>query len=297
MADPSPLPGIARKPLSLQTTIITMIVIAPGTFAVTARPTTPQFLPVPLNQGKLKQRFNKDLKLARQAQAKSLPTNIRALGEEIRRFNYSPPQQKRAHLDAIEALVQDALLKKRIPELLQLRALQSQLFLQALHKWQVPQEPSVELLELGGKFSLVAQQSWRTAEGKWLATDAQLTSLFHEQWARTTGLRTRKTFQLSPQEAIDHYSFLLQLPPGFLSTLQVELAPLRLSYIDQIGKNDPRYPRLFARGIVLLQANDTIGATNALEAYLKTSDHPDYEILAMNFLTSAKNSSQGRFAL
>src|SRR5688572_8588224 len=120
------------------------------------RPTVPQVLPLPrFDPGAIAALDEQEQALAKIAMDGSLPNATRAVGEQLRRLGLRTYQ--RANIVAAEytALGRDvsALLKsQRQQELLQLRAVQAELFVQATHESAQRGSPNVDLQELGAEF-------------------------------------------------------------------------------------------------------------------------------------------------
>jgi hypothetical protein len=230
--------------------------------------------------------------LADAAERDGLPFETRAVGDAVRRFGValSGGTGDLEHLNRlIVERVQMALRADQAEALRRLRAVQTRLFLRAVHaqNWSAP--PSSELKALGGDFAARAQRSgWVTGEQS-RATDDELESLFARRWSELTHLRDHPRFKASLGELRRYYRFLLLHPERGTESGDdaAERAALRLRYVEALAKRDTEYPLQLARGSLLAELGRMPESAQALSDYLSHQDAASFNLRARNYLLYA----------
>jgi hypothetical protein len=215
-----------------------------------------------------------------------LPLEVRAIGEAVRRQGVAAFSQRELVPQLVRPLRRRAAeaLERLGPEpLLELRALQTELFLQAFSER--PAEPPREAIELaGGLLDAGLARGWFAPppEG---AEDTELAALFRIHWARLLGFAERYPFAPSLNEWRSYYRFLLRRPIPSLPHRDGDLAR-KLEYVALLTQHDQDYPALLARGILSYQRGAPAEATMELSAHLER--HPDgpWALRAQNHLAA-----------
>jgi hypothetical protein len=178
----------------------------------------------------------------------------------------------------------------RAEQLLDLRALQAELFVTAVRRVGALQQPSRELEELGGDFVTLAKSSWLDRDGKLLLTDEELRLLFRVRWGLLTGTHRVHPFGPDLNGFRHYYAVLLHFPENGADVIDATLK--QLSYVDTLAKIDPAYPRFFARGTLLSRLGDYDGAAEAFKAQLESQPDGAWTALARNHFLFARERSQ-----
>jgi hypothetical protein len=252
---------------------------------VVPRSVEPVWVPPPLVD-RIEQRLAAEREAARRASARSgLSLELRSVGEAFRRYGRASfdaqgsPDPARAQLIRL-ALV--AIEREGNEALLSLRALQTELFVQAILA-SSDLEPTRERVELGGTlFARGRQRSWFTPPTA--ATPDELAALFRVYWADALDLR-RHPFAPTLNEWRVYYRFLLGQPSPEGEERDQDLQ-LKLGYVGALARHDPDYPAHLARGVLMYQRGSVPEAAAELEAHLQ--QHPDgpWTLRAKNYLAA-----------
>jgi len=126
------------------------------------RATEPELLPLPVvDRAVLRRVHAKSDVLAREARAKGLTYDVRAVGDAFRRAGAATVEGKGAPQNVVGEVthaVRLARQKGNDRALVALLALQTELFIEATSAFEKSGRPSLELTELGGDFLAVAKQ-------------------------------------------------------------------------------------------------------------------------------------------
>ncbi len=262
-----------------------------GAAALTAalavpRPVEPLLVPPPIVDRE-QQRLELETERARSARAKAgLPLEVRSVGEALRRLGASavhsgtPLPQLSAQL---RRLVGVAIERHGAERLLELRALQTELFSAALARRDEPDAAvERELDELGGGFfaALVARG--------WLESSAdrrEAEAAFRVHWAEALGLLQQHPYAPTLNEWRVYYRFMLSRPLGEGDARRRD-AKLQLGYVAALAQHDRDYPARLARGVLLYQQGSFAEAAAELRAHLE--QHPDgpWALRARNHLAA-----------
>lgn len=176
-------------------------------------------------------------------------------------------------------------------ELLELRALQAELFLDEVRRWAETGEEQVELRELGSDFTRVAESSWLDSNRRLLLDDDDLRLLFRIRWGQLTGVHRRQPFGPDLEEFRRYYLRMLEHPPGARDVDPTERAFLQIPTVLALGELDPDYPKDLAHGILLLKTGQAEAATQALTQHLTSSPDGPWTQLAQNYRLAALRAS------
>lgn len=265
--------------VSTQSVVFLVAFALVGVAIVTPRPTMPHVVPLPTIDVALQESTERaHRQRAERARQSGLSREARIVGEEFRRVVLPLANAETTSTEAWEELQRDARQLANLDKeaALALRALQTELFLQAARRFERTGRPDRDLLELGGQFASIAQTSWLDDEGQLLQSDDELRLFFRIHWGKLTGLTGEAGFSLGLAELRRYYASNLRHPyiPGGRDDLQGR-ALARLSLARALGRVDPSYPAAFAEGVFLLQAQQPAAAALAFRAFLtKRGDGP-----------------------
>lgn len=275
------------------------LVLAAALLAV-PRAAPPGLIPVPLlDPAEASAERERRAELAERARREGLPFETRAVGDAVRRLGValSGGVGEPEHLNRLLAeRVQAALAAGQVDALLRLRAVQEQLFVRAVraHLGAHPLHP--ELAALGGDFATRAERNGWLKEGRCLATDSELETLFARRWVELTRLREHASFRPTLGELRRFYRFLLLNPEMGTETQpsrEVERALARLRYVEALGKRDTEYPLAFARGTLLGQLGQLPESAQSLSQHLSRPSGASYNLRARNQLIDAATRQPG----
>ncbi len=239
------------------------------------RAAEPRDLPVPqIDRREQVWRDRREEALASFAYSGELPFEVRAAGERIRRYGRATARRDRRRateeLGELRSLVLTALEQHGDQPLLVLRAVQTQLFLASLRRWEAGGEHGLALEELAGDFLAAARASgWLDGRHLVLTRDERRV-MYQLRWVRLTGLIDRHPFAPTLNEWRAYYRFLIEHPELGQTRRRggPTLTALLWGYVEALEKRDPDYPGLLARGILHYKGGDYVAATQAFRAYL-----------------------------
>jgi hypothetical protein len=252
---------------------------------VVPRHVEPAAVPRPVID-RLEQRSSELREAARRERARAgLALEVRSVGEAFRRFGQASaggqqaPELLRAQL---RRLTRAAIDRAGDEALLNLRALQTQLFVQALARSDA--EPTAELDELGGALLALGRNNGWFAPSPTAASQSELETLFHVYWADALELR-RHPFAPTLNEWRVYYRFLLSQPVRAGKERDQDLQR-RLGYVAALARHDLDYPQHLARGVLLYQRGAPADAAAAFVAHLE--QHPDgpWTLRVKNYLAA-----------
>jgi hypothetical protein len=253
------------------------------------RATEPLVLPLPEPHRSTIERARADDRArVEQVREKGLSFAARSVGEALRRFGGAVAQKSvdaPRLLSALRSLAKDELRADTGRPLLALRAVQTELFVQATHEWERTGRVGTELAELGGDFAELARRSaWLTGQTLVLE-DEERALLFRMRWNELTGLGAAPPFADTQDELRERYALLLRHPSG---ATPAERARHELGYVAAVEALDHDFPAMFARGVLLFQAGAYESSVEAFRAHLAA--HPDgpWTLRAKNHLLAAQ---------
>lgn len=253
---------------------------------VVPRDVPPTALPLP-SVDRAQVRRETELEAARAGQARAgLPREVRSVGEAFRRHGRAGFSQRELLPQLIRPLrrwTAEAIERHGVAPLLALRALQTQLLLEAFGDRAA--EPPNEVIELAGGLLQPGLSLGWFRPGPEGADDAELAALFRVYWARTLGLAERHPFAPSLNEWRVYYRFLLRRPILEGADRDGDLAR-KVEYVAALAWHDRDYPAHLARGIVSFWRGAPAEAALELAKHLEL--HPDgpWTLRARNHLAA-----------
>jgi len=252
------------------------------------RPVEPgAILPLPeVDRGRERAEQAADRERAERARSQTLPYEVRAVGELVRRYG---AYESRGDDTGAERSLEDAFDARRRaqerfgPEPLRaLRALQTELFAARLARLGRLVDGDRELSELAGNLPAHARRAgWTSADGTLRLSERELLTFYRVRWTRLVGAVTDDALGLSLAEFRAYYRALLEHPE---SQDPREREQRRLAYTDALGRRDPRFFADFTRGVLLYRLGETGAAARAFGDHLRK--HPDgaWSLRAKNHL-------------
>jgi tetratricopeptide (TPR) repeat protein len=290
---------------------LVVLLAASAVFLAVPRAAQPVAIPAPtIDRAVLAATMAADDELALRAEREVLDVDIRAVGQELRRYNRAVVEGHRsqatiARRDAVRATLRAV--RRSEQELLALRAYQTRQFVAELARWQRSGEVSTELENLGGPFLQMARLSrWCTGNGRQLLPDeAVLRAFFKKRWNGITGAE-QGPFALTLDEDRVRFDFLLRHPmapsgaslpndPISVQRQRLRDEKARLEIIATLGKRDPTYPATLARGIVHYRLGRFGDALQAFRQHLAVTPDGPYSLRAQNYFKAALDQSRAGF--
>jgi hypothetical protein len=223
----------------------------------------------------------------------TLPYAARAIGEAVRRYGALRAKDEVSAANWVLMDIQNAVVSaqrdQQLPQLLQLRAVQTQLFLAATDQLRgsAPLEANTELLELGGEFVKEARAAgWLTSQALH-ATHDELRAWFLIRWNTLTQLTQQPQFAASLNEWRTYYRFLLRddhSPPG---VPQADMLSYRTRVLGALTEKDPDYPIDLGRGLLSCQLGDYATCSDLLQRHLQRSPDGPWSLRARGTLKVA----------
>jgi hypothetical protein len=253
---------------------------------VVPRRVEPVWVPPPVID-RIEQRLDAQAEEERRAQARSgLPLAVRSVGEAFRRFaaaSFTSTVEPTLQRDQLRRLARSALEQAGVDGLLLLRAVQTQLFVQAMEE-RSDSEPTPDRTSLGGSmFRLGRKRGW-FAPSPTAARRDELEELFRIYWADALGLHA-PPFAPTLNEWRVYYRFLLAqpLPPG--PEREQDMA-LQQGICSALPRHVVVSPAHLARGVLLFQRGAVAEAATEFLAHLQ--QHPDgpWALRAKNYLAA-----------
>ncbi len=252
----------------------------------------PSDLPVPkIDPASVADILRDQTQRAQRVRETPLPFEVRAVGEALRAFSAASFTLDDDPAEAGGALARAAARALDLhgkDALLDLRAIQTELFLKALERWEGGAPAGDELTELAGNFVEKASQSgWVETTGRLSLSVMERIVLFRIRWGMLTGLDTTFPFKPSLNEWRVYYRFLLEHPEGGLISTPASRRARQLKYATALGKLDRDFPMELANGVLLFQSGRYPEAMRAFQAHLTAHPTGRYTLRARNFWLSA----------
>jgi len=286
-----------------QLLVVTFVVAWGTALVVVPRPVEPRDLPVPRIEPRSATSIrDRDRDLAASLQTRPLDTKLRRLGTAVRTVGKyeetSDPQLSTARDEAKDA-AKDAL-RLSGPDVLRLRAYQTERFLEELAGWVRTGQSSDELVELGGSVVRSFQATgWIVTENgkrRVLLGDLALRAAYKKRWNEVTGV-TADTLAVTVDEQRAFLAFAIEHPArppanaGLGNAVAMYQNQMTLNKIEDLAKIDPSYPVLFAKGIVFYRLASYANAATAFGRYLEETPNGPYAVRAANFLKASLEKS------
>jgi hypothetical protein len=251
----------------------------------------PELVPPPVVD-RIEQRQALEAEARHAARARAgLPLEIRSVGEAVRRYGqaaYAAPELSTQVSTQLRRLAAEALARQGAERLLELRALQTELFVAALSPLRSataapPAKPPSEAIELGGGLVLAGERrAW--FEPPPLGADAdELATLYRLYWSEAVGLRAHP-FALTLNEWRVYYRFLLGRPTS--ESDRAGDLRRKLEYVAALASHDQEYPAHLARGVLLYQSGNPIQSAGELRRHLERSPDGPWSLRARNYLAA-----------
>ncbi len=222
--------------------------------------------------------------------------DLRALGSAVRAYGIADASGEAEKLLRARDQLLAAVTKARAlgdDKLVALRAYELEAFLEEVRRWERTGEDSEELRALGGGFVALVMRSGWVRPGRHVALSEPLRAVFFKRrWSEITGLKDG-VFDLSLDEKRSFYAFLLSYPartPGDANDLAScrRLDQFRLRKVEELGKQDPAYPRSFARGVLLSRLGQYHAAIEAFNEHMAHASDGPYAMRARNYLAAVR---------
>jgi hypothetical protein len=219
-----------------------------------------------------------------------LPFEVRAVGELVREFGTADAAGKAVTagetLYELRKTVRIAQKKYGAVPLSELRSAQTELFVEALWRWEAGAEETREIAELGGNFLNKARaSSWLTGDRELGLGDAERRALFRIRWAELTELRSEPALSPGANDWRIYYRFLLEHPER-----GARLGPPaeeQLRYVARAEQVDPSYPGAFARGVLYYRLALFAKSADSFRAFLSQGSGGPWRLRARNHLLAA----------
>ncbi len=256
-------------------TISVLSVVA--TFIATPRPTRPHVLPLPhFDLKELSSTQSREISRVASVRDGSLPHDVRAVGEQVRRIGSKIYQRMPVAAKELRRLSMDAasLIEAGKSEPLRdLRALQGQLFIEAVRESLARESPSSDVQELGGEFWSVVTEAWFDETGSCTIDEATLRLMFRVHFNQLTGLGDHPDFAISLNEIRAYYATLLEHPKVPRRSSGAMAARQQIAYVNGLAAADPAFEPRALLGILNLRMGRYGHAIKELEAFI--DDHPN----------------------
>ena len=258
------------------------------------RAVAPDLIPPPHIDRREQERTLEREKNRANAGRTALPREIRAVGEALRQLGrtaFAGEVGVEPYRNQLRRLASEAVTRYGTEKLLELRALQTELFVAALASSNG--SPSTELRELGGNFYAAGlERQW--FHGGPLAADAsEAGTLYRVYWSEALGLGQEHPYGPSLNEWRVYYRFLLSQP---LSTGAQRGSDVRrkLGYVAALAHHDPDYQVRFARGVLFYEAEAYAEAAAEFEAHLARNPDGPWSLRAKNHLAACGAALTGQ---
>jgi hypothetical protein len=280
--------GWARHFEGWQLGVAVVGVCALSAMLVVPRDVPPELLPVPrvdrLEQ--LREREHDAERAERARMPARLSLAVRSVGESFRRYGraaFSGPETLLQRQAQLRRLAAEALGQEGPEPLLELRALQTELWRGALSAGSA--EPTSDAVELGGGLLQAARGRDWFAPFPVGADAGAFTALFRLYWARALGLEHQHPFAPTLNEWRAYYRFLLSRPMPDPPLRDGDLRS-KLEYVAALVSHDQEYPEALARGILLYWQGSPGPAAAALRTHLERFSDGPWTLRARNHLAA-----------
>ncbi len=265
-----------------------VLIAALSALLVVPRNVEPDLVPPP-TVDRIEQRRELDVERERAARGRAaLPLEVRSVGEAFRRLGQKsvqtePPKPLR---DQLRRLTRVAIERHGSEKLLELRAVQAELFVAAMTSEPDEARREEELRELGGRlYGAGSARGWFLPAAGSTAAPDELAAVFRVYWSETLGLGQSHPYGPTLNEWRVYYRFLLgRLTPNGPDR-QGDVRR-KLGYVAALAQHDQDYPAHLARGVLLYQAGSYAEAAAELQAHLQR--HPDgrWTLRTRNYLAA-----------
>ncbi len=290
--------GIRRHLEGWQLAPITLLMALFAALLALPRSAEPGCLPSPdVDASKIADIIREEQQRAARVRRTPLRFAVRAVGERVREYGIASLESRDeagSAKGAIERAAARALQRYGAEPLLNLRAIQTELFLAALARWERTGVPDDELAELGGTFVQKAQaNAWVDARGRLQMSELERRVVFRVRWGVLTALGKTAPFRSARDEWRVYYRFLLRHPEGGRRAIGAARARAQLSYVSALAKFDLDYPADFANGILFYRTGEYRRSMLAFQQHLLLRPEGRWTLRARNFWLSAARHGSG----
>jgi hypothetical protein len=281
--------GISRHLEGWQPGLLAVVIAVVAALLGIPHAVPPDVLPLPhVDTLECRRAEGADVERARQALAEELPFETRAVGEAFRRFGESNAAQRTGvaadQLAEVRERARIALKVRGVDSLERLLALQSEMFLDLLVRWERGEKVDAQIAELGGNFLAKAKSAGWLSDGRHLdATRSERRVLFRVRWVDVVALRDQPALAPTANDWRVYYRFLLLHPNHGGDQAAAES---QLHYVSVVEKVDLEYPGAFARGVLYYRMGLYGKSEAAFRAELERPDGP-WRLRARNHLLAA----------
>jgi hypothetical protein len=219
---------------------------------------------------------------------RGLSRNVRTVGELVRRVGQAEATGDVESLTRLRgellAAARTALANDGEQSMLDLRALQTELFLRALHDLAENAVTGPDALELGGTLCDRATKSGWVENRRLRVSDEPLRALYRLRWADLVGLGRDSAFgpSLNDWRLFYRHRF-TEDEHRFTQRSRLEA---QLDDIRALAHLDPSYPGDYAAGIVLYHLGAVDRALESFRAHLRAHPNGDWSLRARNYATA-----------
>jgi hypothetical protein len=248
------------------------------------RAAEPRWFPHPvINPTRLSSEIAQVQQLAKHARAQPLPFSVREAGEMYRRLGRTQYEVPNTFNDATVVAWRDMLasIHRSLGDqpLLDLRAVQCELFVAALQHWEKSGVVPSDLLELGGDFiSLANAHNW-AIRGTLHLSEPERWAVALRRWTALAGLMQNPTFRLARELDLTQLRFFFEHPTGNLDPTEV-----RMRVVHRYAELELSYPANYAVGVVLAKAGRRDSAAVAFAKQLELRPDGPFALGARNHL-------------
>lgn len=254
------------------------------------RPVDPELVPLPaVDRGEIRASLDAELARARAAEGRGLPFEVRVVGEFVRRHGRARTANDRdavtrTRLD-LPRLARAVRARHGAERLLDLRAVQTALFLGAVDRFRATGRADTDLSELWGNFASDAlREGWLDAQGRLALSDVERFVVFRVRWTELAGALEDPVLRLGLQDFRVLYRLRLERPAG---DTPLEQDRRRLSAVAALAERDSDYPAALARGVLLFRLGEPAAAANEFLAHLSAAPDGPFALRARNHALAA----------
>jgi hypothetical protein len=273
-------------------------------------------IPVPFtNRHALAAIAARDRALADAARHEPLPGDVRALGSTVRDFNALQAKDSDAvslgnARAALDRAIAPALLAG-VEHVVALRAVQAEVFLEEVRRFEATGQESEELAAVGGPFARrMRLAGWCDEKNRVVLDEDQRRAAFKAAWTALTSLDRVPELAPTVDETRALYTLYIEHPHA-PEAVREELASARkhaadasacraldarerlvteewrLEKLKKLGAHDPAYPMWFAVGVAQYRRGQFPAAAEAFRTW--TREHPTgpYALVARNYLKAS----------
>jgi hypothetical protein len=270
--------------------VLTVCAAVPSVLAI-PHATVSREIPLPsIDRAEQRRVAQRDRALAEEAR---LPYETRASGDAFRRYGALRARgvQTAAQwiLNDVQQAVRTAQSDQMLKPLLQLRAVQTQLFITATDRLRIasPPDSDPDVLELGGEFMKEARAAgWLGPRGLQATVD-ELRTWFVIRWNTLTQLTQEPLFAASLNEWRCYYAFLLRDDHEPPDVPWGDVLSYKARVLGALAAKDPDYPINLAQGLLSCQAGDYTTCSELLTQHLRRSPNGPWTLRAQATLKVA----------